>query len=142
MEYVISRVVGNGQFPGRGEALTDANGPYRPVVERYATQYVHTIREPGPGEPGRAISLVAGEDIAAINADIRCRVVPGSTLDDTLTALQAQVVNNWLSNNGFDPVAVAGMTKRELVIAVARQLDPTFSPSAFSVGGNRMEPPA
>lgn len=131
-EYVLSRVVGNGQFPGRGEALTDANGPYRPVVERYATQYVHAI------DGTRALSLVVDPDYVGIGNDSRCRIIPGATLDEVLTAQQANVANNWLTNNEYPALAVAGMTKRELIVAVGTFINPGFG--SFAVAGESLGP--
>lgn len=133
MEYVLSKVVGNGQFPGRGEALTDANGPYRPVVERYATQYVHAIDE----VRDRCLSLVVDPDLTAIAADPRCRVIPGATLDEVFGAVAANVVNNWLSTNGYATRVTVGQTKRDLVNAVGTEINPGFG--QFAVGGERFD---
>lgn len=129
-EYVLSRVVGSGYWPGPGEALTDANGPFRPVVERYATQYVHAI------DGTRALSLVIDPDYTGIGNDSRCRIIPGATLDEVLTAQQAAVANNWLTNNEYPALAVEGMTKRDLVIAVGTYINPGFA--AFAVAGESL----
>ena len=131
-EYVLSKVVGNGQFPGRGEALTDANGPYRRVVERYATTYVHAI------DGTRCLSLVVDPDLTAINADPRCRVIPGATLDEVFGVVAANVVNNWLATNGYTTRVTAGQTKRDLVNAVGTEINPGFG--LFAVGGVKFEP--
>lgn len=71
-----------------------------------------------------------------MSADSRCLVIPPTELDEVFQATAA--ANNWLTNRGYPPLAQPGMTKRELLIAVATYINPSFS--RMSVGGYGLEP--
>jgi len=130
MQYVLSQIIGD----GTGEIIAgseDTTGPFRPVAGLYG-DYVAVI----PPDETVCLVKVVNEDLTALNADNRCRVIPGDTLDDVLGTVAANVANNWLTTRGYPALATAGMTKGELVEAFGDYISPGWSlAQPFNVDG-------
>lgn len=130
VEYIVSDVIGNGQWPGRGEALTDLNGPYRPAAEQYCTQFVNAI---DIAKADIALTKAIDPDLVGLGNDNRCQLVPGATLDDVYTPGTANTVNNWLEAHSIPRLIVAGDTKLIAIEKIGTYINPGFG--SFSVGG-------
>lgn len=132
VEYIVSDVLGSGQFDR--QPWTDTTGPYRPAAVQYCTDHVSAIDlEVAP----IALTKAIDPDLVGLGNDNRCAVIPGATLQDTLTPGTANTVNNWLANHGIPaedlPLVAAGMTKQQALEAIGSYINPGFG--TFSVGG-------
>lgn len=121
--WVIADVIGDGTSPRPN--MTDATGPFRPAVADLGP--FRTIIP-----PGSSWALVLSEaSLTDLQAESRCKVITAERLDHVLTTVQANVVNNQLSNRGLTTRASAGDTVREVIESVAHELDPSFSTDWF-----------
>ena len=121
--WAIADVLGNGSAPRR--VMTDAVGPFRP-----AGGHLGLFRALIP--PGSTwCLLLIDADPVALAAVPGVDVLPDDRLDTVLTNQRANQANNVLQRRGLPQVASAGMTYRQVIEAVAHELDPSFSTDWF-----------
>lgn len=120
--WAICDVIGNGKAPKRNVA---EDGPYR-CAAHGAGPYRALIP---PGASWCLISIDA--DPVALAAMPGVDVLPDERLDVVLTVQRANQANNALGRRGLPELAVAGMTYRELIEAIAAEIEPGWSTDYF-----------
>lgn len=75
--------------------------------------------------------MLIDADPVALAATPGVDVLPDDRLDTVLTAQRANQANNVLQRRGLPQFAAAGMTYREVIEAIAHELDPSFSTDWF-----------
>jgi hypothetical protein len=142
MTWIIADIIGNGGPPS--PHMDETTGPYRPVAEFAPCRYViaGVTLEYGDveGDPptghhiDKAWALVyAGSDPALWAATSGCDVLGDDQLDTVLTAQRANQANNALDRHGIPPLAAEGMTYRDVLEAIAHEIDPTWTTDDFGV---------
>lgn len=122
MEYGACEIIGSGT----------ARNPYRPVVADYGCSFVGVNK----GQTNIMFVKFDGGDITGAIADPRV-VTLNRPLTDTLTALQANVVNNRLEARfgiTSDPIT-AGMTVKQVYDTILAIVDDTAAWEAIKLGG-------
>jgi hypothetical protein len=120
LTWVIANVVGDGTAPRPGQ--TETTGPFRPAAADLLAAHRSLIM------PGIARCLVLSEaDPAVLAADGRLDVLPADRLDAVIPANRVNQTNNALGRHGFTTVCQSGWTWRELILALAHEIEPTFT---------------
>lgn len=128
--FVICDVVGTG---------TKVD-PYRPIISDQPVRYVALMPTDAEGKPTRTwcLARVAAVDLSPAISRTGVDPMPNMQPDDLMTSLPAAQRNALLTTlqaRGIEtPPSWAGVTARQFIRGIGRQLEPAMSEATFEVG--------